>query len=235
MVCINKEALKLREYALFKRVSWSLSKTDIATILEVFEILLQSYNSKDIDSLYGDGNGHFVFLLTNGEEGSFDLYPFINEHYNEDIVIDCVSAKQLFPKNMSNGVYTIKTYTEVGDDATSNMEDEATGYIDENELQGIINSKYTLEYTKTGSVINLSDKEVSIGRSVKDADFVTYGSSNVSRCHCFVYTKYNKAYVRDNKSLNGTYINSKRLLKGEEKELCIGDTLYVADEKFVLR
>lgn len=237
MVCIMREALSSQEYSMFKRVeNTKLSKEDIATILDVFEIFLQSSSSDDIESILKDNDGHILFLLTSGSKSNFDLYSFLNSHYSEDCTIDCINAKLLFPRELSKGIYNPSVYNQANDIATTNMEEESTGYIDEDALRSIMSSKvYHLEYVKLGSDITISDNPVSIGRSNKEADFVIQGNTNISRKHCIISTRNGIVYVKDNKSLNGTFINNEKLIPNVEKELHEGDVLYVADEKFVLR
>lgn len=235
MVCITKDALSSDEYKGFYQVINPLTKRDIATLAEVLEIFLSNNTSNDIEDVLTDNEGHFLFLINDGNSRSdFDFYDFINRYNSDkDVVISCVNIKQMYPKNISLGEYM---YNETHDDSTSDMEDNvATGYIEEadlRELQGV--RTYKLEYIKSGAELVLSERPQSIGRSAREADFIIQNNTNVSRRHCIVYVRNGIPYIKDNKSLNGTFVEQKRLKENIEEELHPGDTIYVADEKFVL-
>lgn len=235
MVCITREALNSRDFKDFRVVSGMLSKEEVCTLVETFEEFLKTNTSSDIDDIYKNREGYFLFLLSRNSNMSFDFYKYLNEHVKQDKgnKIDCINIRLLFPVSMSKGTFSLeKEYIE---DSTSNIEEEATGYISEDELEYRQKDKvFILKYVSTGESIEISSKRYSIGRSRRDADFVVEGNTNVSRVHCYVYEEHGKVYVEDNNSLNGTFVNNRRLRKNGVEEAQIGDTIYVADEKFVL-
>ena len=232
MVCITRDALNSREYRDLVEAKSPLSKSDIATIVEMMSKVVESTSSEYIQGIYTDNKGHFVALV--GNKGNFDLYKYLNENYKEDVCINCVNAKVMFPISMSNGEYFHNSLAD--EDETSNMEETSTGYMDEEDLREIIgNSSYYLEYVKDGRRISISSNPTYIGRSSNDADFVIRNNNNITRRHCSIWLIDGKIILKDENSLNGTYVNNYRLEKNEEKSVEVGDTIYVADEKFIVK
>jgi len=57
----------------------------------------------------------------------------------------------------------------------------------------------------------------------------------ISRVHCKI-SYVNKAYIiTDLGSSNGTYVNSVRLLKGEQAPIKAGDRIKLANSEFVIK
>jgi two-component system cell cycle response regulator len=71
--------------------------------------------------------------------------------------------------------------------------------------------------TPQGHRFHLLDPEITIGRD--DVCTITINDSNVSRKHAKVLKMENRVLIEDMGSSNGTFINDKKLVKGERREL----------------
>lgn len=74
--------------------------------------------------------------------------------------------------------------------------------------------------------------EITIGRSNSNADYRLM-TNQISRMHATIIKENGMTYIIDNKSTNGTYINSKRLLENQKALVCVGDIVRFANEDFV--
>lgn len=77
-------------------------------------------------------------------------------------------------------------------------------------------------------VIRTDKEEFTIGKYEKMADFVIPNNTAISRQHCKVYLG-SELYVEDLNSLNGTFVNGRRLESGVRTILKPNDILKVAD------
>ena len=81
-----------------------------------------------------------------------------------------------------------------------------------------------LTYLKKRESKTITKEEFSVGRS-KIADFRISGISDVSRIHAHILRKGEDFYLKDKESTNGTFLNDRRLLAGEEALLEDGDKI----------
>lgn len=75
--------------------------------------------------------------------------------------------------------------------------------------------------------------EVRIGKSTKENDYIITGNKMVSRKHAEIFVEDESVYVKDIGSLNGTFVNGRRLAENEECKLKNNDKLKFADEEFL--
>ena len=79
--------------------------------------------------------------------------------------------------------------------------------------------------------ILIPEGEISIGRNGKENDYCIR-ESGVSRIHARIRRRGDRIEISDCDSTNGTYINSRRILKGNSRRLKIGDTVSFAGVEF---
>lgn len=229
MYSILESDLQNQQYSSFNEPIQSLSKEDIATILDVFENVLRNYNSSNIKDLLKNENGFFLFVVGKGE-GNFDLYSYLNNYsIDKTIAINCVNARSLFPKELSRGEYVVEAYTQISD-----YNSDSTDILSTEQIDGLT-KLHQLLHMKTGNIIQITNMGITFGRSSKDANYVIEGNSNITRCHALVYVYEDNMYVRDNNSTNGTYVNNKQAAPQIDVKLNVGDEVRFADEKFVVK
>lgn len=217
----------------FKEVDVLHSTEDVATLLEVFRSVLGTYSSDYISRVVEDDSGHYLFLINGKYLNEFDLYEFINARYSGGVVVNCVNALLLFPESKSRGLYN-DVYLAV-EEEEDEYENEATGYIDEEDISDILRGNVlNVVYNKSGVVIPITSEGVIIGRSSKYSDFILKSNVNVSRKHCKLYKKNGVYMVEDLNSNNGTYVNGLRV-REKPLEVGSGDTLLIADEVFTFK
>lgn len=78
----------------------------------------------------------------------------------------------------------------------------------------------------------ISKAEYVIGKKAEIVDGVIPNDKNVSRKHCVIHCDNNSYYITDEESLNGTYINGKRISSGRIMQLNDGDIVKLADVEF---
>lgn len=74
-----------------------------------------------------------------------------------------------------------------------------------------------------------------IGRKRQEVDYCVSDNSNVGRNHAKFIVRDGVTYIVDNKSTNGTFVNNTSVRPGQEVELKDGDTVMLADEKFIYK
>ena len=84
-----------------------------------------------------------------------------------------------------------------------------------------------IEGNKEGRAIDLENKTIFLGRSVKND--IQIRDTAVSRKQLKVYPIGKRYFVEDLKSTNGTYINDQLMSPGEGYEISEGDTIAIGD------
>ncbi len=90
-------------------------------------------------------------------------------------------------------------------------------------------------YSEKQLIFRVQKKDFVIGRSVKFADGVIPDNKMVGRKHCKIRFLENKYYLEDLDSKNGTFLNGKKLLKNESKEIATHDVIRLANVEFVAK
>lgn len=226
MCCISQEELKNLGDKFLPLKSLDTVE-DVATLVEVFEIALMETTSSYIVDVVGDREKNYLFVVSDSPVDTFDFYEFINSRYTGDIVVNCMNAKLLFPRGKSRGIFN-------GDLADAEQEEEeATGYMDEDELEDIVSGEsLRLLYQKLGAELTITREGTIIGRSSKQSDYVIHGNGNISRKHCKVYRSGNSYFVHNYEPPNGTFVDGIRVQFNQDREIFEGSILMLADEEF---
>lgn len=91
--------------------------------------------------------------------------------------------------------------------------------------------RYRLVHTRTGNATDITGNGFSVGKS-KRADFQVRNTTTVSRIHALFSCTEDACSLKDNQSLNGTFVNERRLSPNEEVSLSSGDVIRMSDEEF---
>lgn len=226
MCCISQEKLKNLGDK-FLPVKSLDTVEDVATLVEVFEIALTETTSSYIVDVVGDREKNYLFVVSDSPVDTFDFYEFINSRYTGDIIVNCINAKLLFPRGKSRGIFNGDLVDEEQD------EEEATGYMDEDELEDIVSGEsLRLLYPKLGAELAITREGTIIGRSSKQSDYVIHGNGNISRKHCKVYRSGNSYFVHNYEPPNGTFVDGIRVQFNQDREIFEGNILMLADEEF---
>lgn len=238
MVCVTKAMIQMKDFAHFSQVQ-SLSKQDVATMVETMTELLKTNSASDIQDVYKDKDGHILFVLSDGRATKFDFFAYVNSMCKDSVVLDAVNIKSYAPANLSHGLYTEQIHEKYKDSfeeyetATGYME-QATGFMDEDEILDAMNKGFSVYCVRLGREIRVTDDVVTVGRSKVESDF-SVDNTNVSRVHLVFYVEDGKFYVRDKNSKNGTFVNGRKLKKDGVQQITSGDKVYAADEEFVIK
>lgn len=93
------------------------------------------------------------------------------------------------------------------------------------------NSSFTVRIDKTGEEKVIVSSEITLGRNGGDADVKVGDSNTIGRMHARIRVdeETGKIYLKDEDSANGTFVNGKRLDKGEEIEIKNNDDIILSD------
>lgn len=200
--------------------------SDVATLVEVFEETVKEVSYKRVKMIVMDSENYF-YVVVGDSKYEFDLFEFVNRKFNSDAVLSSVNVRYLFPKRLSRGIYDDSSVDEVDDD------DIATSYLDEDDLDISGNVEYNLYHVNTGVTLKVEDKGVLIGRSVKKVDYLIRNNGSIGRVHCNVYINNDgHLMIHDFDSLNGTFVNGKKINSSNDVRLVEGDIFVLADEEF---
>ena len=200
--------------------------SDVATLVEVFEETVKEVSYKRVKMIVMDSENYF-YVVVGDSEYEFDLFEFVNRKFNSDAVLSSVNVRYLFPKRLSRGIYDDSSVDEVDDD------DIATSYLDEDDLDISGNVEYNLYHVNNGVTLKVEDKGVLIGRSVKKVDYLIRNNGSIGRVHCNVYINNDgHLMIHDFDSLNGTFVNGKKINSSNDVRLVEGDVFVLADEEY---
>lgn len=231
MVCVTENMLGLREFSKFRKYTGALSKRDIATLLDLYTKFSANYSSEDVDYVLKSNDGYFLFCINTQSNGTFDLFKYLNDGLKQSgdskTLINCMNAKFMFPIELSIGEF--KNNEEQSN--YSVISDEATGYMDEEEILKEINMPRSIIHVSSGTTITIPKEGISIGRSDKDANFVV-DNHNISRKHCIISSVNGKLYIKDLNSTNGIFLNGERIIENMNVQINSGDIVHIANEEF---
>lgn len=93
---------------------------------------------------------------------------------------------------------------------------------------------FSLIHQRSGERIALFGADFIVGKS-KRASYQVLGTSTVSRLHARFICEGGSCWVEDNGSLNGTFLNGRKLSPNQRELLADGDSLRLADEAFTFQ
>lgn len=91
----------------------------------------------------------------------------------------------------------------------------------------------SLQRVATQTTIDITRYPFCIGRRPEFCDFAIEDNYFVSKRHVSILLKNGQAYIRDNGSANGTFLNGVRLTPNQEVQLPSGATIRIGNEDFV--
>ncbi len=120
-------------------------------------------------------------------------------------------------------------------DAPPKLEDEATGFADENILAQTARERWMpiLVRTLTGENAYVAETPFYIGRSNYRVHF-RINNSRISNMHAAIVLENGSYFLKDMGSLNGTYVSGERLGEGELCPLFNGCVFELAGETFTV-
>ncbi|MBR1506495.1 MAG: FHA domain-containing protein [Eubacterium sp.] len=161
-----------------------------------------------------------IYRVIEGRQDEEDIAMaesgYLNNATNEDTAVQPVYYPTSYSDDSSGYRKTDNKKTEAG-----NMAEE--GY-------GTVTRLVPIEAGKMEPIM-IPEGEISIGRNGKENDYCIR-ESGVSRIHARIRRKGNRIEISDCDSTNGTYINSRRIMKGNSRRLKIGDTVSFAGVEF---
>lgn len=90
----------------------------------------------------------------------------------------------------------------------------------------------TLTRKKNGENITINKEQFKIGRDRSRVDYCISDNTAVGRLHAIIVNRGGSAYVVDQNSKNGTFVNDVRASANQEVKLNNGDKVSFADEEF---
>lgn len=219
----------LQDYTNLSKVTEFGSIEDISTFIDTFERVREEKGYENIVDVVQDSNGFYYFVIDGGS-GDFNIFEFINSIGTFGIDVSCINAKLVFPRRLSRGINILSKDTD---------EDVSTSYLDEEDLPtGFLDDSDRVEYTlvrsSDGSRVTIPFNGMKMGRKSSEVDYVIKGNTNVGRVHCELYYAGSVLKVHDFKSLNGTFVNNKKVSFDSDCELNVGDILTLAEERFTI-
>lgn len=149
------------------------------------------------------------------------------------------NVQQSVEQNSSASGEKIKSHVEEDYGNTIMMadDDEAATVLlfSENSLLsdiGSVGTKVYITRVKNQQKMEIAKQMFKIGRSADTADFYVAGNGMVGREHAFILTEGGKVFIKDNNSMNHTYVNDVMVNAGERVELKNQDIIRLADEIF---
>ena len=91
----------------------------------------------------------------------------------------------------------------------------------------------SLYRNNTGEIFQINKERSVIGKSETRADIVIRDNKTVSRAHCIISVEDREYYLEDNNSLNGTYLENKKLQSDEKVRIQDGSRVRLSDEEFI--
>ncbi len=93
----------------------------------------------------------------------------------------------------------------------------------------------TLIRKRTGETVNVNTESFIIGREPKDVNYCIADNTAVSRVHAKLTVRGGVVYLSNLTEKNGTFVNSTKVLRGQEVALKNGDRITLANEELEYR
>lgn len=100
-----------------------------------------------------------------------------------------------------------------------------------------VQPEYTPTYAyivreSTGEKTEITDTNFIVGKSAEYSKYVIKNNKAISRVHATFIIRNGTYYIADNDSKNGTFVNGQRIAFENMAELCDGDVIQLANERF---
>jgi len=148
---------------------------------------------------------------------------YIGNYYMLQLMEDCRSG-QFLPEDICNFMYSGK----YGD--WQNI--MGSSYV--NETSGIHTIKLCGVEESHGSEIIINKNNFIIGKDAAQCSYAISTSNNVSRKHYVISEEYDRWYIEDLESTNGTYLNDVRIRSGQRMPIKSGDKIVIADRHYIV-
>lgn len=149
-----------------------------------------------------------------------EVFPISNERI-EQLVLD-----------LSNGLLTLEdVYNKARGSGISQTRERVYDNVEiqrnTNEIMRLVSINKSEPFE-----ILLDKSEMVIGKKAEFADKVITFNKMISRKHCRIVKRNNEFYIADENSVNGTYVNGKRLAPKQLYPIKKGDTICLANSNF---
>lgn len=148
---------------------------------------------------------------------------YIGNYYMLQLTEDCRSGKFLL-----DDIYNFMYSGKYGD--WQNI--IGNSYV--NDTSDIHAIRLCGEEESYGSEIIINKSNFIIGKDAAQCSYAISTSNNVSRRHCVISEEYDRWYIEDLESTNGTYLNDVRIRSGQRMPIKSGDKIVIADRHYIV-
>lgn len=186
----------------------------------------------------------FIFLNQENNHIIMLYAPLSQNTENADIsglmkrIIDSVPEKEILEPvriAVDTSPFSIKLIENVLDDMI--VSDDKPEYNDEPGIDEIPANEPPanafITRLSTNEKINITGTNFIVGKSAEYSKYVIRNNRAISRVHATFIIRNGTYYIADNDSKNGTFVNGQRIYFENMAELCDGDTIQLANEKFL--
>ncbi len=224
-------------------LSMKQKPSDILDIIDGVCLAMKEVRNYMLDDKQLIFDENFVFINQNNNHVIM-LYAPIKSDSHADIagfmkrLISSVSENKEILEPISIAVdtepFSVKVVENViadmiGSNEISVSNDEPG--IDERPANDNESKAYLIRNT-TGEKIEITGTNFIIGKSPEYAKYVIRTNRAISRVHATFIIRNGAYYIADNDSKNGTFVNGQKIAFENMAELCDGDIIQLANEKF---
>ncbi len=164
--------------------------------------------------------------IKSSNQDNFDNSMLNIKHNNQENTINDELAELAFDKKATNSKEVTK---EFANGNTVLLSD----YINNNNATNIKNKSRVVKLKGDNSEIEIKEFPFIIG-SMKEYCMYVIENRLISRIHMSLLLKNEKLYLQDMNSTNGTFLNEKRLISGQEMMINNGDVIRLANQSYVV-
>lgn len=147
----------------------------------------------------------------------------INNYYVFQLLEDCRNQQILI-----DDIYNFMCSGKYGD------WQNVIGNTYTDDMYGMQGIRLCGEKESYGNEIIINKSEFLIGKDAAQCNYAIKGSNNVSRKHCIISQEYDRWYIEDLESTNGTYLNDVRIRSGQKMPINAGDKIVIADMHYIV-
>jgi pSer/pThr/pTyr-binding forkhead associated (FHA) protein len=169
------------------------------------------------------------------------IIDLINKEENDEVVVEKVLVEEKIAEkkftNVFNGFFKIlKKVSKVNFHSNKAMkkvekkEENSSTVI----LKSIKKGYFLVSKSEENENIAIKDYNILIGRSKNNVD-AFIDNISVGKIHAEVINDGGQYYIKDMNSLNGTFINDKKIPSFKMKEINVGDVVRFADAEYLFK